>query len=123
MKTTAHQHSEVHYSPVYLSGLRSLIDIYRKQGTGTVLNAGFGLPLVQACRDTEVLGFSSVSISEEGSLVIRYFGNTGFDSDAIREELEQRGRQELEHTLGKVQDAAAMQAQIKKLIDWLNNCN
>ncbi|MNY06945.1 hypothetical protein D3C86_1397270 [compost metagenome] len=70
-----------------------------------------------------MLGFSSVSISEEGSLVIRYFGNAGFDSDAIREELEQRGRQELEHTFGKVQDVAAMQAQIKKLIDWLNNCN
>lgn len=121
MKTAAHPQREVHYSPVYLSGLRSLIDIY--QSSGTVLNTDFGLPLVQASLGTEVLGFSSVSILEGGSMVIRYFGKAGFDSDAIRQELEQRGRQELELTFGKVQDVAAMQAQINRLVDWLNNCN
>ncbi|WP_222164718.1 hypothetical protein [Edaphocola aurantiacus] len=123
MKTIAHQHREVHYSPVYLSGLKSLIDIYREQGAGTVLNAGFGLPLVQASLGTEVLGFSSVSISEEGSLVIRYFGKAGFDTTVIRQELAQRAQEELDHSFGKVEDVAAMQTQITRLIGWLNNCN
>lgn len=123
MKTVAHQHREVNYSPVYLSGLRPLMDIYRKHYTDTTLNTGFGLPLIQASRGNEVLGFSSVSISEEGTLVIRYFGIAGFDSIPIREELEQRGRQELQHSFGKVHDVETMRAQIVKLIGWLNNCN
>jgi hypothetical protein len=123
MKTIAHQHREVHYSPVYLSCLKSLIDIYREQGAGTVLNASFGLPLVQASLGTEVLGFSSVSISEEGGLVIRYFGKAGIDITVIRQELAHRAQEELAHSFGKVEDVAAMQAQITRLVGWLNNCN
>lgn len=121
MKTLAHQHSKVVYRPVYLSGLKPLVALYKR--TGAMLDTGFGLPLVQAIQGHEVLGFSSVSISEEGNMVVRYFGHAGFDSDTIRQELERRGQQELELTFGKVRDVAAVQAQITRLIGWLNNCN
>ena len=123
MKTIAHQNSELHYSPVYLSGLRPLLRIYLEQQAEKRAGNGFGLPLVQACSGKEVVCFSSVHISDTGCIVIRHFSKAGFDATMIREEMEHRAQQELHHSFGEIQDTARMQRQINRLTQWLNNCN
>ena len=121
---TNEYHSQVDYHPVYLSGLRPLMRIYREQCSRLdFLNTDFGLPLVQVSYHDEVVAFATAGISPAGVLSIRQFSKAGFDSEEIRTSLEQQATQELQLVLGAVQDTTRIQQQIERLVDWLNHTN
>lgn len=123
MNTNA-PHSQVHYQPVYLSGLGPLMRIYREQcSTQKLLNTDFGLPLVQVSYQDEVVAFATAGISPAGILSIRQFSKAGFDSEEIRTSLERQATHELQLVFGTVQDTARIQQQIERLVDWLNHTN
>lgn len=131
MKEQNHKNKQLEFRKVYLSDMRSVINIYQKTNQNSShhdqtkqdktirLTTDFGLPLSVASNENEVVGFAAVHINQLGEII----WNSSSDDLNIEHELIEQAKRTLYDTFENVQeDHSKLKISIEKLVDWLNTC-
>lgn len=124
MNEQNHRDTNLEFRKVYLSDMRSVINLYQlPQGKAIKLTADFGLPLSIVSEDNKVIGFAFASINELGEVVLNSRGVQQPDPSNIGHELIEAAKKTLYATFGDLQeDNTKLRNSIHKLVDWLNTC-
>ncbi|NQX40942.1 hypothetical protein HQN84_18980 [Pedobacter steynii] len=124
MKAQNHRSTNLEFRKVYLSDMRSVINLYQSpQGKAIKLTADFGLPLSIVSEDHKVIGFAFASINELDEVVLNSRGVQQPDPSNIGDELIAEAKRTLYATFGDLQDDnTKLKKSIHKLVDWLNTC-
>ncbi|SHE52115.1 hypothetical protein [Pedobacter caeni] len=131
MKEQNDKNKQLEFRKVYLSDMRSVINMYQKtnQDSSTHdqtkkdktirLTTDFGLPLSVASKENEVVGFAAVHINASGELI----WDSSADDLNIEHQLIEQAKITLYDTFENVQkDHSKLKISIEKLVDWLNTC-
>lgn len=134
MNEQNHRDTNLEFRKVYLSDMRSVINLYQKTETSIFngqlptdeainLTADFGLPLSIVSEDKEVIGFAFAAINEQNEVVLNSRGLQQPDPSKIGNELIEQAKRTLYATFGDLQDDnTKLKNSIHKLVDWLNTC-
>lgn len=134
MNEQNHRDTNLEFRKVYLSDMRSVINLYQKTETSIFndqlrpdqainLTADFGLPLSIVSEDKEVIGFAFAAINEQNEVVLNSRGLQQPDPSNIGNELIERAKRTLYATFGDLKDDnTKLKNSIHKLVDWLNTC-
>ncbi|WP_342332769.1 hypothetical protein [Pedobacter sp. FW305-3-2-15-E-R2A2] len=124
MNKQNHRSTNLEFRKVYLSDMRSVINIYQPtQGKTIKLTADFGLPLSIVSEDKEVIGFAFATINEQDEVVLNSRGLQQEVPSDIGDELIEEAKRTLYATFGDLQDDnTKLKKSIHKLVDWLNTC-
>lgn len=128
------QHQEFKYRSVYLSDLKSIINLYSENNgaQNTVHHAkskltnDFGLPLSIAELNQKIIAYSSVHIDKSGKAAIKICTNNESGNTQFIEQLEHFTKNKFHENWGKNQDTISEQQikqAIENLISWLNLCD
>jgi hypothetical protein len=124
MKAQNHRSTNLEFRKVYLSDMRSVINLYQSpQDKAIRLTADFGLPLSIASEGKKVIGFAFATINELDEVVLNSRGVQQPDPSNIEDELIKEAKRTLYATFGDLQDDnTKLKNSIHKLVDWLNTC-
>lgn len=135
MKEHNHNSTNLEFRKVYLSDMRSVINLYQKTTERSVnnqqlpqdqtikLTADFGLPLSIVSDHKEVIGFAFATINEQDEVVLNSRGLQQDIPSAIGDELIEAAKRTLDATFGDLQENnTKLKHSIYKLVDWLNTC-
>lgn len=134
MNEQNHRDTNLEFRKVYLSDMRSVINLYQKTETSVFndqlppdqainLTADFGLPLSIVSEDKEVIGFAFAAINEQNEVVLSSRGLQKPEPSKIGNELIEQAKRTLYATFGDLQDDnTKLKNSIHKLVDWLNTC-
>jgi len=136
-KVMEKQTKEIKYRQVNLSDLQAIKSIYRKihdrsingednlhQHTALLLADRFGLPLMLADCDKEIVGFASVVINKSAEIEINSFMKNGFEVDCIARSLQANAQKSFRATfLNNKTDNLKLKAHIDSFVEWLNSSN
>ncbi|RQO65308.1 hypothetical protein DBR43_31175 [Pedobacter sp. KBW06] len=135
MKEHNHNSTNLEFRKVYLSDMRSVINLYQKTTERSVnnqqlpqdqtikLTADFGLPLSIVSDDKEVIGFAFATINEQDEVVLNSRGLQQHIPSSIGDELIEEAKRTLDATFGDLQENnTKLKHSIYKLVDWLNTC-
>lgn len=135
MNKQNYRSANLEFRKVYLSDMRSVINLYQKTNKTSIFNeqlpqnqvikltTDFGLPLSIVSEDKEVIGFAFATINELDEVVLNSRGVQQADPPAIEDELIAEAKRTLYATFGDLQDDnTKLKNSIYKLVDWLNTC-
>jgi len=135
MNKQNYRSANLEFRKVYLSDMRSVINLYQKTNKTSIFNeqlpqnqvikltTDFGLPLSIVSEDKEVIGFAFATINELDEVVLNSRGVQQAEPSAIGDELIAEAKRTLYATFGDLQDDnTKLKNSIYKLVDWLNTC-
>lgn len=129
MKTEPHLQSKIQVNNVYLSELRAVVNLYKRQvlcipeakEEETKLTAAFGLPLAVLTSDSKVVGFARAQINDLGAIDLSCYLEEGFLNDTHYIALKAKAQDNLRCTFTREsQQTEDLASAIEQLIYWLN---
>ncbi|WP_286927607.1 hypothetical protein [Flavobacterium sp. UBA4197] len=133
MNVAAQEPKPIQFREVYLSDLNAIVQLYRKNqslkkvgsAVKNKLAADFGLPIGVAEQDKKIVAYSVVKLTSSGEAVITVQADTDFKTAGINEQLNSfsvhlRSNKSLQNNT--VVSERAVQQEIDRFIDWLNQC-
>ena len=133
MNVAAQEPKPIQFREVYLSDLNAIVQLYRKNqslkkvgsAVKNKLAADFGLPIGVAEQDKKIVAYSVVNLTSSGEAVITVQADTDFETAGINEQLNSfsahlRANKSLQNNT--VVSDRAVQHEIDRFIDWLNQC-
>lgn len=135
MASTEKKHEEISVREVYLSDLKSVMNLYRSDlapiknvnGSGNGLTSDFGLPIGIAEQNGKVIAYSRVNIDSKGMPVFNIHGAELGEANVVCENLNSFSVKRF-HTIwgANVEQASSNKRvvnAIDRLVDWLNHCS
>lgn len=135
MVVQTNEQNNLEFRAVYLSDLKSIINLYRESesdeilaGSKQQLTEHFGLPLNLVAQHSKIIAYSFINIDgmEEASVQFRI--HKEFEQSDIGKKLSQFTAAAHVNSFGLVDglafsDRAGIQKSVKRLVDWLNRCD
>jgi len=135
MASTEKKQEEIRLREVYLSDLKSVMNLYHN-GLAPVKNANdskngltadFGLPIGIAEQNGEVIAYSRVNIDSKGEPVFKIHSNEAAENDTVSESLNSFSVKRFHTIWGVGEEQGSLHKPvvnaIDRLVDWLNHCN
>ncbi|MBB5438747.1 hypothetical protein HDC92_002428 [Pedobacter sp. AK017] len=122
------EHSPIKFREVFLSDLKSIVNLYRTQKTihSTGLNADFGLPLGIAELNCKIIAYAFVNINDAGKAVVQVHTDKELAQDQVCETLKnislKRFKAQWTFDDNGISTENHVKNAISRLVNWLNNC-
>lgn len=135
MASTEKKQKEIRLREVYLSDLKTVMNLYHSDlapvknvnGSGNGLNADFGLPIGIAEQNGKVIAYSRVNIDSKGLPVFNIHGNEADEANIVSENLNSFSVKRFHAIWGRGEDHGSSSKPvvnaIDRLVDWLNHCS
>lgn len=110
-----------------LTDLNAIINIYKKQNKQTdtsKLTTHFGLPLIIATKNNEIISYAAASINELEQIKLNLYFAKHADNLLIGTKLEEQAERTLHSTYKNIgKDYNGLKKSINQLVVWLNKCS
>lgn len=122
------EHSPITFREVFLSDLKSIVNLYRTQKpfNTTCLTADFGLPLGIAELNCKIIAYAFVNINDAGKAVIQVHTDKELAQDQVCETLKSISLKRFTAHWSFDDNGISMENHVKnaisRLVNWLNNC-
>jgi hypothetical protein len=131
MASTEKKQEEIKLREVYLSDLKSVMNLYHgdlgsnENGLANGLTADFGLPIGIAELNGRVIAYSRVNIDSKGVAIFKIHSAKLSEVDAVLEDLNSFSVKRFGSIWGVQQGSLNKPVvnAIDRLVDWLNHCN
>jgi len=133
MEATEHSEEKITFREVYLSDLKSVINLYQRtflnepaKGSGIELTNDFGLPVGVAERNKKVIAYASVHIDHEGTTTFQIHADGKSESEEISVNLNHFSLKQFGKVWGTGEELGSgtpVKNAIARLVDWLNHCS
>ncbi|QBQ41419.1 hypothetical protein [Sphingobacterium psychroaquaticum] len=129
MKTQPDTLTKIQVQNVYLSELRAVVNLYKRQilhiseteVANAKLTAAFGLPLAVLTSDRKVVGFARAQINDLGAIDLSCYLEEDFLDDKHYMALKAKAEDNLHYTFSREnQQTEDLASAIEQLIYWLN---
>lgn len=118
--------SDTNYRKVYLSDLKQVLNIYKHNEIHQVpdqLTAQFGLPLVIAELNNELIGFASAKMNDLKEVEFISYYRDGVSQTEIQPTLEKLARNMFKSTFNNLpKPEKKLEYAAQRLTEWLNKC-
>lgn len=133
MKTEQQKQTGIKIREVYLSDLKSVLDLYQKDlplngkdHETEKLTADFGLPIGVAEQNTKVIACALANINPSGEVAIHIHTEQGVEPTGVSDNLQHFSLARFKSVWGdhtKVNTMPNVKNAIDRLVNWLNQCN
>lgn len=127
MKAKVKNPSQIQFDNVYISELSKVVNIY-KNATAHIssdksnkLSSHFGLPLIIAANNNQLIGFASATLNLSGEVEMNCFFSEETNEADIENQLKEKAYRNFYRTYDNSETGKKhLKASIERLVYWLN---